>query len=558
MFCLFFMRKASPIGVKDVNSVKGPKSGNRIISRWLNYTARCLTLALVPFAYADERRVTTEVLLPFQQATQSAEASSARPVYQLQSLPGATQSPQTVSHSSASVGSVAVHAELSSAAVLSPVVGSNNRVKAVDQSASLSAQGSSISTQANSQRAAPATAAVSSKPAAAPVKTANTVKDAAAKKIPTLKTPEIKAVTQTSASGQAFVKQFEDYVEKDIAPYVPGVAIAIISQGQVKSLRAFGVRTANTRVMMTPDTVFRLASSSKPVAATAIALYVRKGVLNWESGVTQVLPHVQFKQANHGKNVTLRHLLSQSVGLPTHSNSSMIEAGMSYAESVRRLRLVNFVCPPGKCYAYQNVTYTLAGDMVAKKAGKAFESVVEDVLFGPLGMRSASFGRASYMNSENRATPHIAQGKRWVPTDVTENYYRVPSAAGANASIVDMSRFLMGQLGQRPDVIPTETLNLIQSRVTKNSKEQSHYAGREAVSNTAYGLGWRVFDYGRNKNFSHHGGWVKGFRSEMVFNRQLGIGMVFLTNSESRLARNVIFKFMDLHEMSQQAARAKR
>jgi beta-lactamase class C len=75
------------------------------------------------------------------------------------------------------------------------------------------------------------------------------------------------------------------------------------------------------------------------------------------------------------------------------------------------------------------------------------------------------------------------------------------------------------------------------------------------IGNTAYGLGWRMFDYGRYKNFSHHGGWVKGFRSEVVFNRELGIGMVLLTNSETRLARNVIFKFMDLHEIAQQAAK---
>jgi beta-lactamase class C len=125
-----------------------------------------------------------------------------------------------------------------------------------------------------------------------------------------------------------------------------------------------------------------------------------------------------------------------------------------------------------------------------------------------------------------------------------------------NASIVDMSRFLLAQMGKRQDVLPLSVLNPIQSRVTKNTPAQNYYGVRKAVGNTAYGMGWRVFDYGRNKNFIHHGGHVKGFRTEMVFNRDLQIGMVFLSNSETRLARDVIFKFLDSYERAQTAARA--
>ena len=70
---------------------------------------------------------------------------------------------------------------------------------------------------------------------------------------------------------------------------------------------------------------------------------------------------------------------------------------------------------------------------------------------------------------------------------------------------------------------------------------------------TYYGLGWRVFDFGAHKNFVHHGGWVQGYRAEMVFNRDLQIGMVFLTNSETRLARDVILNFVNLYEKHRQS-----
>lgn len=372
--------------------------------------------------------------------------------------------------------------------------------------------------------------------------------------IPLITTAQVRAPRLPDGNPESFVTHFEDYVATKIAPYVPGVAVAIIANGQIKSLRAFGVKKRGSREMVTPDTVFRLASVSKTLTSTAAAIMVDQGQLSWDTRVVTELPQVQFRTAKYGNQITLKNLLSQSSGLPTHTYTPFIENNMPYAETVRRLRFVKFVCPPGKCYAYQNVVYSLAGDMISKEYGKPFEEFVEDKLFDPLGMRTASYGLDGYRASPNRATPHIAQGKRWVPTDVTENYYHVPPAAGANASVVDMSRFLLAQLGRRPDVLPEEALDALQARVTKNSPAQNHYGTRRGVSNTAYGLGWRVFDYGRYKNFVHHGGWVKGFRSEMVFNRDLGIGMVFLTNSETRLARNVIFKFMDYYEMSQDAA----
>lgn len=483
---------------------------------WRHLLWPWLSLALCFSAYADEKRVTIPLQLPFQQSSAAATSSVGAVSHAGVTTTFFTQTLSSMAHSSASsakpeVPQVAVK-ETAPPPLPKPAVVAKE-IPVVEE------------------------------------------KELPAKPIPLLSTEPVEALTYPEGHPEAFVAQFENYVAKRIAPYVPGVAVAIIADGEIKSLQTFGVRRAGTREKMTPDTVFRLASVSKPVAATAVALMVKDGQLSWETRVTEELPDVKFKSNKYANQITLRHLLSQSVGLPTHTNSSLIEAGMSYTEAVRRLRFANFVCAPGKCYAYQNITYNLAGDMVSTEYGKPFETFVDDKLFQPLGMESASFGLASYLGSPNRATPHIASGKRWIPTNVTANYYRMPSAAGVNASIVDMSHFVLAQLGKYPDVLPESTLDEIQSRITKNSPAQSHYGSAKGVGNTAYGLGWRVFDYGRYKNFVHHGGWVKGFRSEVVFNRELGIGMVMLTNSETRLARNVIFKFMDMHEMAQEAAK---
>jgi beta-lactamase class C len=458
-------------------------------------------LFVVPVVQASgEKRVTVPIVLPFQHQSSIAASS----VGAVQNTYAPSIQPMTFTQSPPPI---AVTSAAQSSAVSLAVANSSAKSSAV-----------------------PAVAAVK-KPA--PAKETRP----AAINIPLVTTAPIKAPRYPVGHPEAFVPEFEDYVANKIAPFVPGVAVVIVSGGQIKSLNGYGVRRAGTRETVTPDTV-------------------SEGRISWETTVSSALPDVTFSNGRYSKQLTLRHILSQSSGLPRHTYSHYIDAGKSYADSVARLRYVNFVCPPGKCFAYQNVPYSLAGDMIKKKSGMSFEQYTEEKVFDPLGMRTASYGLASYNASPNRAAPHINNGKRWVPTAVVGNWYRVAPAAGVNASIVDMSRFLLAQMGKRQDVLPLEVLKPIQSRVTKNTPAQNYYGVRKAVDNTAYGMGLRVFDYGRYKNFIHHGGHVKGFRTEMVFNRDLQIGMVFLSNSETRLARDVIFKFIDSYERAQDAARA--
>lgn len=495
--------------------------------------ALMLTLMTPLVLASDTKRVTVPIALPFQQqssaAMSSAPAAVEPSVYSLQT----TQFTQTPGQ---------------------PVIATQTIMPA-EPVAMVSSSLATSSQPAASSASKTAASTVSKTATKTATKTAQTKPAEPAVEIPLVTTAPIKAQRHPAGHPDAFVAEFEDYVAKKIAPFVPGVSIVVVSGGQIKSLRAFGVRRAGTREQMTPDTVFRLASLSKPVSATAASVLVNEGRISWDTTITSVLPKVGFKNTRYGNQLTLRHALSQSTGLPRHTYSHYIDQNMNYADVVNRLRYVNFACAPGKCYAYQNVAYSLAGDMIKTKAGTSFESYVDKKVFEPLGMRSASFGLASYNASPNRAAPHIANGNRWVPTAVVPNWYKVAPAAGVNASIVDMSKFLLGQIGRRQDALPLSVLKPIQSRVTKNTPAQNYYGAHKAAGNTAYGLGWRVFDYGRNKNFVHHGGHVKGFRTEMVFNRDLQIGMVFLTNSETRLARDVIFKFLDMHERAQHAAR---
>lgn len=349
-----------------------------------------------------------------------------------------------------------------------------------------------------------------------------------------------------------YYKQFEDYVRTVIAPRVPGAALAIIVNGQVSVLNGYGVRKQGAPEPVTPDTVFRLASVSKTLASGSAAILVRDKLLSWDTPVTSKVKSLEFSNRFYGNQLTLRHVLSQSTGLPKHTYTHLIEEHLPYPTILERLKYVDFTCPPSKCYSYQNIVYSLSGDMIKAVSGKSYEAFTQEKLFRPLGMLTASFGEAAFLAAPNKAMPHTWRTSGWKEAlDGDHNYYSVGPAAGANASIRDLSQWVLAQLGHKQEVLPEYLLDQIQQKVTKNTLGDSHYMDRSDITNTAYGLGWRVFDFGKHKNFAHHGGWVQGYRAEVVFNRDLQMGMAFLTNSETKLARNIIFKYLDFFQDSQ-------
>ncbi|MCV6590463.1 MAG: beta-lactamase family protein [Marinobacterium sp.] len=361
------------------------------------------------------------------------------------------------------------------------------------------------------------------------------------------------AATPAHASAPAWPAAFERYLTQNIVQDLPGAAVIMVNKGRVVRMKTWGVREAGKKATVTADTVFRLASVSKSFAATAAGLQVERGKLRWNSPVLETLndPNVIFKRGDYGQQLTLSHLLSHTTGLMPQAYTNLIEAGIPYQKVVKRLREVDFVCPPGRCYGYQNVVFSLAGDMIEKTSGQAYNTFMQKNLLTPLSMMSASSGYKAFLATENRATPHVKGRKRWWPARVLPTYYRVSPAAGINASIRDMGQWLKAQLGLYPQVLSSSLLDQVQAPQVRNSRRQSHFKPHRQLGAIWYGRGWRVFNFGPYRNFVYHGGWVKGSRALMLLNRELQIGMVFLTNAETRKARKVLYRFLELYLASQ-------
>ncbi len=347
-----------------------------------------------------------------------------------------------------------------------------------------------------------------------------------------------------------FAYRFEKQFVQPLAEAIPGSAIIVVDRGEVVLQKVYGVRSEKDQSPITDKTLFRIASLSKTFASAAAALLVEEDLLQWQTPLIDNLRYLKFKRNDYGEEINLHHLMSQTTGLMPHAFTNLIEDNMSFERIVKRLHRVDFVCEPGECYGYQNVVFSLVGDLVLAKTNMDYETFVANRLFKPLKMSRASFGREAFVNDEDHASPHIWTGNRWAPVRTTQHYYRVAPAAGINASISDMRQWLMAQLGHEPLVFEKEILDQMHKGAIKITRHQAHYRNRKKLGDIYYGLGWRLFDYAGQSGFVHHGGYVRGMRSEMVFNRILQTGMVFLTNSEPAMVNDLVFDFVEMHHDS--------
>jgi beta-lactamase class C len=312
---------------------------------------------------------------------------------------------------------------------------------------------------------------------------------------------------------------------------VAGLVTAMVIDGKVVYEGTVGYADAATKEPVTPDTVFRLASLSKAFATAITGLLVDDGVLSWDTKLVDVLPYFKLKDMQAASQATVSDILGQRLGLPRNTYDNMLEGDIPYEELVRKLDEVDLVCGVGQCYGYQNVAFGMIGDVVLARTGDFFYRQVDKRIFYPLGMTTASYGRAALESSKSWARPHRATSHGWIPFEPSETYYRVAPAAGVNASLRDMEKWLIAQMGERQDVLPTSLLDVLHAPGVATPGELHATPWRRArLTDAHYALGWRVYEYG-GETLIFHAGAVAGYRTMIGFFPKYHAGVVTLWNS---------------------------
>ena len=337
-----------------------------------------------------------------------------------------------------------------------------------------------------------------------------------------------------------FISWVDDVVaEKKI----PGAAIAIVSREGIMHLQTWGKNNVAGSDSVTTDSVFRIASMSKTFAGTAMSLLVDQNLQSWDNRVTDLFPQMRIGTKSSSREITLKHLVSHSTGLMPHSYSNMLDDGVAYESIKSKFHEIPTVCSPGQCYGYQNVVFSLIADVVEESTGKSYERFIEEEIFKPLGMLSASVGMDSFLENPDATAPHRLVRGNWRTTTTNPAYYSVAPASGINASIFDMTMWIRANLGAFPEVLSNDFLSELHNPII-STPHGSYFNRWTGLEKAYYATGWRVFDF-KNVRAIHHGGGVRGFRSEMAFIPEANVGVILLFNAESNLANDVVPTFLN-------------
>ncbi|PZU21220.1 MAG: serine hydrolase [Stenotrophomonas sp.] len=314
---------------------------------------------------------------------------------------------------------------------------------------------------------------------------------------------------------------------------VPGMAMAIVQNGRVLSARGYGVTDISNPQEVDAHTVFRLASLSKAFAGTMAGLLVNDGTLRWDSKVTDYVPGFRLATPEATDKLTVADVLSQRVGLTSNAYDRDVEANADYYTLTQKLATAPLKCSPGDCYSYQNVAFSLVGDVVFAASGSFYEQAVEKRILKPLGMNDASLGLAGIQASSRWARPHVRSRNGWVSL-----------TAGVNASASDMAQWLLAHTGHRPDVLPAPLLATLHAPLVNTPGEMRSGWRHQRLDSAGYALGWRVFDYSGHQVVFHAGA-VQGYRGLVALLPERDLGIAIMWNGESSLPSGMMPTILD-------------
>jgi CubicO group peptidase (beta-lactamase class C family) len=344
-------------------------------------------------------------------------------------------------------------------------------------------------------------------------------------------TPVAGATAVSRAQVQDAIVQLDELVHSALASSgVPGVAIAIVHGDETVDARGYGVRSVESGEPVTPETVFPIASMSKPVSSTVVAALVSEGLVDWDDRVAELLPGFEMSDPWVTHEVRVRDFLCHRSGLPDEAGDVLVDLGYDRDEIVRRAR---YILPDSSFrshYAYSNVGFTCGCVAAAKPTGLEWPDVAEQFLYAPAGMTATSSRYADLIAAPNHAVQHVKRNGQWVHLKETADDAEAP-AGGVNAPVTDLARWARLHLG----------LGMVdgQRLISATAIGETHRplmpsevpADPDGITGF-YGLGWDVKTTPQGLlRLSHSGAFNLGAATNVSLLPDAQLGIVVLSNA---------------------------
>jgi len=332
---------------------------------------------------------------------------------------------------------------------------------------------------------------------------------------------------ETDQSVRSAIKELPAYIEQVMASTgVPGIAVAVVHDDQLLYAEGFGVRSTETGQAVTPETVFQIASVSKPLGATAVAAAISTGALTWDTTVAPLVSGFSLSDPAVLSRVTIGDLYAHRSGLPGDYGNDLFLLGFDRDEILARGYLVP-LSPLRASFSYSNFGLTVAGLAAAAATGRSWEKFSEDFIFSPLGMAKSTYSYAAFKKMENIAALHQRAEGRWTLGPKLDVDALSP-AGGANSNVLDLSRWMRmilsdGEFEGRRIVSEEALASMLapQIRITADTEGGS--------SSYGFGMGVDVDRHGYT-SWVHSGDFSHGASTQIYLDPKLDLGIVTLTN----------------------------
>jgi CubicO group peptidase (beta-lactamase class C family) len=273
---------------------------------------------------------------------------------------------------------------------------------------------------------------------------------------------------------------------------VPGMAAAVVRDGQVVALGVAGVRTRGKADKVAAADRFHIGSDTKAITATLCGILVDEGKLKWDQTVGETFPELTKSMHAQYQAVTLEQLLTHRGGAPGDLSKDALWGKLwqhkGTPTSARRLLLQGVTAqppevPPGTKYVYSNAGYAIAGHMAETVAGKSWEDLTREKIFRPLGMTTAGFGAPGTRGKNDQPRGHKGDGSPVEPGPGADNPVAIGPAGIVHCCIGDWAKFAAAHLpSARTRLVKPETLAKL------------HTAPGAAAGEQKYAMGWIIAD----------------------------------------------------------------
>src|SRR5271167_733004 len=344
------------------------------------------------------------------------------------------------------------------------------------------------------------------------------------------------------------------YIARDMKAFdVPGIAIAIVKDGKVVLAKGYGVRKLGDSTPVDENTLFGIGSNTKAFTSAALASLVDAGKISWDDKVYERLKGFQMYDPYVSHEMTIRDLLTHRSGMGLGEGDLLFWPHTTYTRDdiIYRLRFMKPASSFRSRFAYDNLMYIAAGQIIPAVTGKSWEEYIREKILEPLGMKTTNLSTTAFKPGDNYAWPHSkVDGKlQSIPFMDLDN---AGPAGAINSSVAEMSKWVMLQLGHGK--IPGSGQRIFseaQSREMWTGQTLTPIGGDESPLGamrpkfSAYALGWGIRDYHGRKLVGHSGG-VSGFVTRVMLVPEENLGIVILTNAEQGGAfESILYHILD-------------